>query len=703
MAVYPRKSVKFGSLLKCQCKRYLLYMVKRMLFVGCVSSLLLSSCGDKCGSADGVAHFNEFDTTMAPGADFFQYANCGWLQSHPIPGEKSRYNTFDVLNDENLERLKGIVETSMQRKSKAGSNAQKIGDYYALAMDTLRRDREGIQPIQPIIDQIKSMRFDVKDSAFAADLAYIHMHLGNPFFAFGSTPDSKNSTMNIAILWQDGIGLPNRDYYFDESEKGKEIIQGYKKMVAGFLLLLGEENCEQRAEEIYNFEKKMAEAMNTKVQNRDPQATYNKVSCDELKNKYPDFNWDAYFAGITVVPAEINVGQPRFFDNIFALISKTSASTLRDYMMVNCVNHLSSYLSSEFMMNHFDFYSKQLSGVEEIKPLWKRSLDMVQSRLGQPLGQLFVEKYFTSSAKSRMEVLIENLRAAFGQRIEQLSWMSDSTKCSAKDKLSAITVKVGYPDKWEDYSEAKVDPSLSLVENYINLTYFDALRDVREIGQPVDLDKWYMTPQTVNAYYNPSANEIVFPAGILQPPFFYAEGDDAVNYGAIGVVIGHEMTHGFDDQGRQFDKTGNLADWWTESDAAAFKQAAEKMENRFSNVVVIDDIKCNGALTLGENIADLGGLNIAHQAFLNTLKDNQIDPMVDGQSFDQRFLFAYARIWAGNYREEYLRQQVITDPHANGKYRVNVQLPMLDFFYEAFGVAESDSMYVRPEERIVIW
>lgn len=678
-------------------------MVKRMLLMGCVSSLLLSSCGEKCDGTNGVAHFNEFDTTLTPGADFFQYANCGWLNSHPIPGDKSRYNTFDVLNDENLERLKDIVESSMKTNSPKGSNAQKIGDYYALAMDTLRRDQEGIQPIQPIIDRIKSMRFDAKDSSFASDLAYIHLHLGNPFFGFGAAPDSKNSTMNIALLGQDGIGLPNRDYYFDASEKGVEIINGYKAMLANYLQLLGEENGEKRAEAIFDFEKEIAGFMNTKVENRNPQATYNKVSIDELRMKYPDFNWDAYFSEMAIAPAEINVRQPRFFENIFPLIAKTDRDVLKDYVLIGTINHLAGYLSTDFMMNSFDFYSKQLSGVEELKPLWKRSLDKVQSRLGQPLGQLFVEKHFPMSAKSRMEELIGNLRIAFGQRIDRLTWMSDSTKVAAKDKLSAITVKVGFPDKWEDYSEVNVDPSLSLVENYINLTYFDAMRDVKEIGQPVDQDKWYMTPQTVNAYYNPSSNEIVFPAGILQPPFFYAEGDDAVNYGAIGVVIGHEMTHGFDDQGRQYDKKGNLANWWTESDEAAFKQATEKMKSRFSDVEVIDGKKINGELTLGENIADLGGLNIARQAFLNTLKDNQVDPMVDGQSFDQRFLLAYARIWAGNYRDEYLRQQLITDPHANGKYRVNVQLPMLDFFYEAFGVKETEAMFVRPEERIVIW
>lgn len=678
-------------------------MVKRMLIWGCVSSLLLSSCADKNNVADGLAHFNDFDSTLTAGDDFFQFSNCGWLKDHPIPGDKSRYNTFDVLNDENLERLKGIVEESMKMNAALGSNAQKIGDYYALAMDSLRRDQEGIAPIQSIIDRIKSMRFDVKDSTFAANVAYFHMHLGNPFFAVGCTPDAMNSSMNIAELWQDGVGLPNRDYYFDESEKGLEIIEGYKKMVSQYLNLLNYENCEARAEAIYAFEKEIAELMNTKVQNRDPKATYNKMSYEEMKSAYPDFDWETYFSFFPVKPTEITIGQPRFFGGIFKLIAQTDPQTLSDYLEVNTINYLASYLSHDFMMAKFDFFSKQLNGVQELKPLWKRSLDMVQGRLGQPLGQLFVEKYFSESAKTRMVDLVNNLRIAFGQRIDNLSWMGDSTKAAAKEKLSAIGIKVGYPDKWEDFSEATVDRSLSLVENYINLTHFLSLKQMKEVEKPVDKEKWYMTPQTVNAYYSPLTNEIVFPAGILQPPFFYAEGDDAVNYGAIGVVIGHEMTHGFDDHGRLFDKEGNLKDWWTESDAEAFKQATSRLKERFSQVVVIDSMKCNGELTLGENIADLGGLNIAHQAFLNTLKDNQVDPMVEGQTFDQRFLLAYARIWAGNYRDEYLRNQVITDPHANGKYRVNVQLPMLDFFYEAFGIDEKDAMYVASEDRIVIW
>ena len=672
--------------------------------VGCISSLLFASCADKAKKVDGLAHFSsDFDTTIAQGDDFYQYSNGGWLKSHPIPGDKSRLNTFDVLNDDNLERLKEIVESARNKHAAKGSNEQKIGDYYALAMDSTRRQKEGITPIRPIIDRIRAMKFDVKDSSFATEIAYFHLNMGNPFFAVGCTPDAKNSSMNIAELWQDGIGLPNRDYYFDKSERGQEIIRGYKSMVAKYLELTGVGNSETRANAVYNFEEKLAEQMNTKVQNRDPQATYNKLSYDDLKKNYPDFNWDAYFNAFPVKPTELTIGQPRYFSNLFKIIAETDSTTLSDYMIICTINYVASYLSDDFMLTKFEFYSKLLNGIEELKPLWKRSLDMVQSRLGQPLGQLFVEKHFPASAKNRTIELVEQLRKAFGQRIDALTWMSDSTKTFAKIKLAAIGVKVGYPDKWEDFSGAEVDPSLSLVENFIHLTNFSSIKEMKEVGQPVDKEKWYMTPQTVNAYYSPMTNEIVFPAGILQPPFFYAEGDDAVNYGAIGVVIGHEMTHGFDDQGRQFDKDGNLTDWWTTEDEKRFKLAAQKIIERFSNVVVIDTMRCNGELTQGENIADLGGLNIAHQAFLNTLTDNGKDPMIDGQTFDQRFLLAYTRIWAGNYRDEYLRNQVITDPHANGKYRVNVQLPMLDFFYSAFGINENDKMFVRPEERIVIW
>ena len=669
------------------------------------SSVIMASCTGNQTQEDGRAHYltTDFDTTTSLGDDFYQYSNFAWLQSHPIPGDKSRINTFDVLNDENQDRLKEIVEKACKVNAPIGSNQQKIGDYYALAMDTVRRDTEGIAPVQYLVDKINTMDFDVKSPDFATELAFFHSHLGNPFFATGSTPDAENSSMNICLLWQSGVSMPDRDYYFDETEKGQKIIASYKTMLSDLLALLGKEQSKARAERVFAFEKEMAALMNTRVQNRNPQATHNKMTFDEVCSNYPQFDWKTYYNEFKTTPTEINVGQPSYFKGIFDLMNATDKSVLQDYLLCNTFIRLSSYLSEDFFQATFKFYNTQLAGVSEKKPLWRRSLNMVSSVLGEPLGQLFVEKYFNEEAKKRMTDLIEHLREAFGQRIDNLAWMSDTTKASAKEKLAAIKVKVGYPDVWEDYSNATVDPQLSLVENYINLTYFAAQKEMSEIGQPVDTERWYMTPQTVNAYYNPQGNEIVFPAGILQPPFFYAEGDDAVNYGAIGVVIGHEMTHGFDDSGRQYDKDGNLNDWWIATDAAQFKQATEKLKNRFFEVVVIDDLHCNGELTLGENIADLGGLNIAHQAFLNTLKPGEQEKLIDGQSYDQRFLFAYSRIWAGNYRDENLRNQVMTDPHANGKYRVNVQVPMLDFFYTAFGITENDKMYEKPDDRIVIW
>lgn len=676
---------------------------KHLIFMS--SSILMASCGGNAPKEDGKAHFlpSDFDTTSTIGNDFYQYSNYAWMQSHPIPGDKSRVNTFDVLNDENQDRLKAIVEEACQKRSEAGSNAQKIGDYYSLAMDTVRRDSEGVAPVQFLIDKIEQMNYDIKSPEFAKEIAYFHSHLGNPFFATGATPDAENSTMNICLLWQSGVMMPDRDYYFDESDKGKELIEGYKLMLSELLELVGKENGKDRAEQVFEFEKKMAGLMNTRVQNRNPLATHNKMTFQEVCNNYPQFDWMTYYQELNCSPADFNVGQPTYFKGIFDLLGSTDKSVLQDYLLCNTFIRLSNFLSEDFFQATFKFYSKQLSGVGEKKPLWRRSLTMVSMVLGEPLGQLFVEKHFNEDAKKRMVDLIEHLREAFGQRIDNLTWMSDTTKAFAKDKLSAIKIKVGYPDVWEDYSGATVDPSLSLVENYINLTYFAAKKEMSEIGQPVNTQRWYMTPQTVNAYYNPQGNEIVFPAGILQPPFFYAEGDDAVNYGAIGVVIGHEMTHGFDDSGRQYDKDGNLKDWWTATDSENFKLATNRLKERFSKVVVIDDLHCNGELTLGENIADLGGLNIAHQAFLNTLNPEAEEQLIDGQTYDQRFLFAYSRIWAGNYRDENLRNQVKTDPHANGKYRVNVQLPMLDFFYTAFGIQESDAMYEKEEDRIVIW
>ncbi len=683
---------------------------KKMLILGvAATSVVGCSPTEKGANGDGVAHFTEADcdTTVRLADDFYQYTNGGWIAQHPIPGDRARYGAFDMLYEQSVDRLHEIVEEAQKSNAAKGTPAQKIGDLYKLGMDTARRDAEGLTPIKQYIDNAQTADYaDAK--GFATLIGTMHRFISSPFFSFGSTPDYENSSMNISQVWQAGIGLPDRDYYFDESEHGQDIVNGYKDMVAKILVISGvadESNAAERAEAIYAFEKKLAAEMNTKVENRDPQAIANKVDLASFEAKAPGFDWNTYFATVGADTANIraiNLSQPKFFSKVFGIVKAEKKATVADYLTVKTVMGFSNCLSSDLYAITFDFYSRKLSGVEEMRPLWKRTLGTVEGCMGEELGKLFVQKYFPESAKQRMQELIEQLRIAFGQRIENLAWMSDSTKAQAKDKLAAISVKVGYPDKWKEY-HFDIDTTKTFAENLIAVSEAENTEDMAKIGQPVDKDEWYMTPQTVNAYYNPEGNEIVFPAAILQPPFFYADGDDAVNYGAIGVVIGHEMTHGFDDQGSQFDKDGNLKSWWTDEDRTKFDAATTRLADYFSNLVVIDSLKGNGRLTLGENIADLGGLNIAHQAFRNTLNGKAEPAPIDGQTAEQRFILGYSRIWAGAIRKDALIQQVMTDPHSTGRLRVNGQLPLLDFFYQNFDVKEGDQMFLAPEDRIVIW
>ena len=680
---------------------------KNLLLMG-VAAGTVCGCGPAEQKEDGLARFTDADrdTTVRLADDFYQYTNGGWIAAHPIPGDRARYGAFDMLYEESQDHLHEIVEEAMNAGAAKGTAAQKIGDLFKLGMDTARRDAEGLTPIKPYIESAKAADYsDAK--AFATLIGTMHRFIASPFFAFGRTPDYENSSMNMCQVWQAGIGLPDRDYYFDETEHGKEIIAGYKAMIAKVLVLSGSDEAKaaESAESIFAFEKKIAEVMNTKVENRNPQAIANKMTLAEFEAKAPGFDWNTYFATVGADTANIkaiNLSQPKFFGQVFGIVAAEKKETVADYLTYKTVMGFTSCLSSDLYAISFDFYSRQLSGVQEMRPLWKRTLGTVENCMGEELGKLYVAKYFPETAKKRMVELIEQLRISFGQRIDNLAWMSDSTKAQAKEKLAAISVKVGYPDKWKEYN-FDIDPNKSFVENLIVVDEFDNKEEMAKIGQPVDKNEWYMTPQTVNAYYNPEGNEIVFPAAILQPPFFYAEGDDAVNYGAIGVVIGHEMTHGFDDQGSQFDKDGNLKSWWTDEDRTKFEATTKRLSNYFSNLVVIDTIKGNGDLTLGENIADLGGLNIAHQAFRNTLQGKAEPAPIDGQTAEQRFLLGYSRIWAGDIRKEALIQQVMTDPHSTGKLRVNGQLPLLDFFYENFDVKEGDALYLTPEQRIVIW
>ena len=563
-------------------------------------------------------------------------------------------------------------------------------------MDTVQRNKDGYNALKPYLALADSIQ---NDEQLAITFAKLQEIGTAPFFALGRDADAGNSSQTIASLWQSGIGLPDRDYYFNDDPFITKIRDGYKTMLTNFANMIGMDNAEQRVDAVYELEKTIAEKMYTRKQNRDPKATYNKVDYEGLKNTVKGFDWDAFFNAAGVHPEEINLTQIGYFEQMGQLIANADKATISDYIRLMIIKSKASFLSDDFVQVSFDYYGKILSGTEQQRPLWKRVLGSVNNEL---LGQLFVEKYFPAAAKERMIELIENLRTAFAQRIDNLTWMGDSTKIQAKEKLAAITIKVGYPNKWEDYSEMNIDRELGYIGNIINVSKFSHKKELEKIGKPVDKDEWYMTPQTVNAYYNPSANEIVFPAGILQPPFFYANGDDAVNYGAIGVVIGHEMTHGFDDQGCQFDKIGNLKNWWTDEDSERFKKATQKLAERYSSFIAVDTLHANGELTLGENIADLGGLNIAHQAFINSLHGNE-PATIDGQTADQRFCYAYSRIWASNISNETLYQQVKTDPHSPARLRVNVPLPLVDFFYKAFNITDSAEMYVPENERIVIW
>lgn len=677
---------------------------KQILLLGVAAGSISSCSPGKESAGDGVAHFTaaDQDSTVRLEDDFYQSTNGGWIAQHPIPGDRARYGAFDMLYEESIENLHAIVDEAQKANAPKGTEAQKIGDLFKLGMDTLRRDSEGIEPIKGYLAKARAAKFS-EPAEFANLIGTMHTFIASPFFSFGCTPDYENSSVNISELWQAGIGLPDRDYYFDETERGAGIISSYKVMIAKLLTIAGLDNSEARAEAIFALEKQLAEIMNTKEENRNPQAVSNKNTLATLKELSKGFDWDTYFATLGVEVKDINVGQVKYFSKVFDVVAKADAAVVADYLTYKTISGFSSCLTSEIYAVRFDFYGRVLSGTQEMRPLWKRTLGTVEGCMGEALGRLYVERHFPEAAKKRMVDLIEQLRISFGERIDALTWMGDSTKMAAHEKLAAIKVKVGYPDKWKDYSTLEIDPAKSYAENLVAVSIFQHKEEMAKINNPVDKDEWFMTPQTVNAYYNPMGNEIVFPAAILQPPFFYANGDDAVNFGAIGVVIGHEMTHGFDDQGRQFDKEGNLKNWWTEADCKEFEKATSRLVDYFGGLTAIDSLKINGRLTLGENIADLGGLNIAHQAFRNTLKGKSEPAPIDGQTAEQRFLLGYSRIWANAIRDEALYQQVQTDPHSPGRLRVNGQLPLLDFFYSAFDVKEGDKMYLAPADRIAIW
>ncbi|MBZ5561212.1 MAG: M13 family metallopeptidase [Acidobacteriia bacterium] len=651
-------------------------------------------------SEHGV-YLADMDTKVSACVNFNQYANGGWMAKNPIPAAYPSWGTFNELAERNRDQLHEILEAAAKNtNAPQGSNEQKIGDFYASCMDTTQVESVGTKPLDPEFARISTIQ-DL--TGLQAEIARLQRYDVNVLFNFGSQQDRKNNEQVIGGAAQGGLGLPDRDYYTKSDDKSQQLREQYVAHVARMLELLGDEPAKaaDEAKTVMSIETKLAEASMTRVERRDPDKTYHKMDAAQLRALTPNFAWDGYlsdlgFPGI----AEVNVAQPSFFEAVNGLPKSAPLDDWKTYLRWHLVNSTAPALSEKFVEEDFNFKGKILTGTKEILPRWKRCVTATDGELGFALGKVYVQKYFPLEAKARADQMVHYLIAALGDDIKTLPWMGSDTKQAALAKLEAFTPKIGYPDKWRDYSAYKVDRG-PYVDNVMNGELFEFNRDLNKIGKPVDRTEWGMTPPTVNAYYNPPKNEIVFPAGILQPPFFDPKADDAVNYGGIGAVIGHEMTHGFDDQGRKFDAHGNLKNWWTEEDLKNFQERAACVEKQFDGYVVMDDLHQNGKLVLGESIADLGGLTIAFKAYEKSLEGKPRPPKVDGFTPEQRFFLAYAHLWAQNARPEYERLRVNVDPHPLGRFRVIGPLSNMPFFTQAFDCKAGDPM-VR-SDRCVIW
>ena len=673
-------------------------MKKLLTIAACC--LMAASCNQQPEQTSGL-HLEFMDTTAQPGTDFYQYATGGWQKLNPLPAEYSRYGSFDQLAETNQKRINELVETLASQENPAGSVAQKIGDLYNMAMDSAKRNADGYEPVKADLAEVAAIK-NVHD--VYALLPKMAMNGSGAYFGVYVGADEKSSMENAVQMSQGGLTMGLRDYYLEDDEAIVKIREAFKEHIVKMFKLFGysDADAQKGRDVVMEVETRLAKAFRSNVELRDPEANYNKMSMEQLKNDYPSFEWDTYLNGLGLKDVkEIIVGQPNSLKESADVIATLPIDKQRIYLQWKLIDDAASSLSDEIEAQNFDFYSRTMRGVQEQQPRWKRAVSVVGSVLGEAVGQMYVEKYFPAAAKTRMTELVGNLQKALGERIQNLDWMSDATKARALEKLSTFTVKIGYPDKWKDYSTLEIKND-SYYENMKRATQWYYADMMSRYGKPVDRTEWGMTPQTVNAYYNPTTNEICFPAGILQYPFFDMNADDAFNYGAIGVVIGHEMTHGFDDQGRQYDKDGNLKDWWEEADAEKFKERAQVIIDFYNNIEVAPGVYGNGSLTQGENIADHGGLKIAFQAFKNATKDNPL-PVKDGFTPEQRFYIAFATVWGQNITEAEIRNRTKSDPHALGKWRVNGTMPQLDSWYEAFNITESDPMYIAPEKRVNIW
>ena len=645
------------------------------------------------------------DKSVRPADDFFTFATGGWQKLNPLPGAFSRFGSFDQLQENNNKRINTILTDLLKKQGKEGSVEKKLGDFYKLAMDSVRRNKEGVSPVKPLLDEMENAKTltDLRN----LQIKYATFGYGVPF-GYGFDADQKNAKQNILNLGQGGLTLGQKEYYLDNDKATSEIRNAYRQFIVNMFRLFGfsDTQAQARRDAIMRYETMLALISKSNTELRDVEANYNKMTLDEFKEKYPHLPLESLANAEGIQSKDIQtmvVGQPSFFAGVDKLASTGNADELRARMEWDAILSSANCLSDNVRAEYFNFFSKTMRGTKEDYPRWKRATRQVEEQMGEPLGRIYCERYFPASSKKRMEELVKNLQVSLAERIKAQDWMSEPTKKAALEKLSTFYVKVGYPNKWKDLSKLTIDPSKSFYDNVQACRKFWANVTIQEkAGKPVDKDEWLMTPQTVNAYYNPTTNEICFPAGIPQYPFFDPKADDAFNYGAIGVVIGHEMTHGFDDQGRHYDKDGNMTDWWTKEDGKNFEARTGKYADFFSAIKVLPDLNANGRLTLGENLADHGGLEVAFNAFEKTPEAKK-GKVIMGFTPEQRFFIAYAGVWANNITEAEIRSRVKSDPHSLGEWRVNGALPHINAWYKAFGVKEGDKLFIPENERLKLW
>lgn len=680
-------------------------MRKRKMFPFLAAGIVaLASCNTPQKEVVKIAAINpaNMDTTVAAGTDFYEYACGGWIKNNPLKPEYARFGTFDQLLENNQEQLRVLIEELSATPHEAGSVAGKIGALYAMGLDSTKLNADGVAPIKEELAAINAL---ATKSDVSKMVATLHKEGMAPFFALFVDADEKNSAMNIVQLYQAGIGMGDRDYYLLEDEGSAKMRDAYRAYINKLFTLAGSspEQADAAVDAVMKIEKAIADISYGREDLRDSQKNYNKLAYEDFKQIESPLDWDVYFESMGLAGLkELDAKQINFYKDMNKALQNTTVDEQKYYLAFNLLSAAAPYLSDDFVDADFEFYGKVMSGKQEQQPRWKRSLNTVNGALGEAVGEMYVEKYFPASSKEKMLTLVGNLQTALSERINGLEWMIDTTKAKAQEKLAAFTVKIGYPDKWRDYSGLEIKDD-SYWANVRRSNIFDMAYQLADVDKPVDKSRWHMNPQTVNAYYNPTTNEICFPAAILQPPFFNPDADDAVNYGAIGVVIGHEMTHGFDDQGRNYDKDGNLIDWWTAEDAVRFTERADKLVDQYDQIIVIDTLHANGRFTLGENIADHGGLLVAHQAYLNSLKGKETPAPIDGFTNEQRFFLGYATLWGQNIRPEEIRRRTKIDPHSLGKWRVNAALRNIAPFYAAFDIKEGDPMFMAPVDRVVIW